>query len=98
MERRGLNEMRPSAHFRPLWAKENRKYFINERFPIYHDGKIIGYDEKRAGTTDDAPQELKDLSRNGRRYIRRTKRTRYKGPRTGFLLPNGCAIQGQKGL
>lgn len=61
MERRGLNEMRPSAHFRPLWAKENRKYFINERFPIYHDGKIIGYDEKRAGTTDDAPQELKDL-------------------------------------
>ena len=61
MERRGLNEMRPSAHFRPLWAKENRKYFINERFPIYHDGKIIGYDEKRVGTTDDAPQELKDL-------------------------------------
>lgn len=53
--------MRPSEHFRPLWTKENRMYFINERFPIYHDGKIIGYDEKRVGIKDDAPQELKDL-------------------------------------
>lgn len=53
--------MKPAPRFQPIWNKENKKYFIFEKKPIYNNGEIIGYDEKRVGTTDDAPQELKDL-------------------------------------